>query len=110
MLLHVSVHCRQGAFKSKTNVQITQTGINATLYWLLKEKHPCGQDTEITVLRPGKFFKQLIFFTEQLVNNYRTGMGLFLGKKNTVLKLNYVSGREEHSLLLRLKKLPGIYL
>lgn len=37
-------------------------------------------------------------------------MGLFLGKKNKVLKLNYVSGREEHSLLLRLKQLPGIYL
>lgn len=109
MLLHVSLHCRHVAFKSKTNVQMTQTGINGTLYWLLK-KHPCGQDTDITVLLPGKFFKQLIFFTKQLMNNYHTGVGLFLGKKNKVLKLNYVSGREEHSLLLRLKKLPGIYL
>lgn len=30
-------------------------------------------------------------------------MGLILGKKNKVLKLNYVSGREEHSL----KNSPG---
>lgn len=29
------------------------------------------------------------------------------GKKSKVLKLNYVSGREEHSLLLRLKKSLG---
>lgn len=108
MLLHVSVHCRHVAFKSKTNVQMTQTGINATLYWLFK-KTPMW-DTDITVLLPGKFFTQLIFFTKQLMSNYCTGMGLFLGKKNKVLKLNYVSGREEHSLLPRLQKLPGIYL
>lgn len=105
MLLHVSVHCRHVAFKSKTNVQMTQSGINATL----KNTH-VGRILTLQYYFQANSSNSWFFFSKQLMSNYRNGMGLFLGKTNKVLKLNYVSGREEHSLLLRLKKLPGIYL
>lgn len=39
-----------------------------------------------------------------------TGMVLIYSKKIKVLKLNYVSGTEEHSLLLRLKNPPDFPL